>query len=396
MTVRNGREFLSIPGPTTVPDEVLSAMHHPAMDIYAGPLVDMTMSSLDDLRRVFRTQGRAYIYIANGHGAWEGALSNVLSRGDKVLIVESGTFAILWGAMAEALGVEVETVPGDGRRAADLGALEARLRADKSGEIKAVLIVQVDTGSGVVNHIPDVRRAMDGAGHGALLMVDVIASLATMPFEMDEWGVDVAVAGAQKGLMMPPGLSFVAASGGKTKAAHEKADLRSQYWDWTLREGELHYQKYCGTPPVNMVLGLRKSLDMIFEEGFENVFRRHALLAEAVRRAVTVWSEGGVVEFNIIEPAERSNAVTTLVMADGRNPAPLLDYCHEKCGVILGIGIRELDGKGIRIAHMGHVNAPMILGTLGVVEVGLTALGIPHGKGGVGAAIEWLGQSVPA
>ncbi len=396
MTVRNGREFLSIPGPTTVPDAVLSAMHHPAMDIYAGPLVDMTMSCLEDLRRVFRTEGRAHIYIANGHGAWEGALANVLSRGDKVLIVESGTFAILWGQMAEALGAEVEVLAGDGRRAADLAALEARLRADGAGEIKAVLIVQVDTASGVVNDIPAVRRAMDGAGHGALLMVDVIASLATMPFEMDEWGVDVAVAGAQKGLMMPPGLSFVATSGDKAKAAHEKAGLRTQYWDWTLREGEQHYQKYCGTPPVNMVLGLRKALDLILEEGLENVFLRHALLAEAVRRAVTVWSEGGVVECNITEPAERSNSVTTLVMADGRNPAPLLDYCHQKCGVVLGIGIRELDGKGIRIAHMGHINAPMILGTLSVFEVGLVALDIPHGKGGVGAAIEWLGRSVPA
>jgi alanine-glyoxylate transaminase/serine-glyoxylate transaminase/serine-pyruvate transaminase len=395
MTVRNGREFLSIPGPTTVPDEVLSAMHRPAIEIYSGALVDITASCLDDLRRVFRTQGRTYIYAANGHGAWEAALVNVLSRGDKVLVLESGIFAVGWGEMAAMLGIDVEALPGDWRRAVDPAALEARLRDDKAGAIKAVLVVQVDTASAVVNDIPAIRRAMDAAGHPALLMVDAIASLGTMPFEMDGWGVDVAVTGSQKGLMSPPGLSFVAA-GDKATAAHREAGLRTRYWDWTAREGEVHYHKYCGTPPEHMLFALRKALDLLFEEGLENVFQRHRLLAEAVRRAVGVWGEAGALELNIVEPAERADSVSTVLMNDGRDPKALLDYCDNKCAVVLGIAIGELSGKAFRIAHMGHVNAPMILGTLGGLEIGLLALSIPHRKGGVQAAIDWLAQSVPA
>jgi len=394
MTVRHGREVLSIPGPTTVPDEVLGAMHRPAVDIYSGPLLAVTDSCLADLRTLFRTAGRTYIYAANGHGAWEAALVNILSRGDQVLVLESGLFAAAWGRMAEALGVAVELLPGDWRRAVDPVALEARLRRDNSGAIKAVMTVQVDTASGAVNDIPAIRRAMDAAGHGALLAVDTIASLATMPFDMDGWGVDLAVTGSQKGLMLPPGLSFIAA-GAKAKAAHETAGLRTPYWDWTAREGPEHYQKYCGTPPEHMLFGLRQALDMLFAEGLDNAILRHRLLAEAARAAVAVWSEGGALDFNIRAPAERANSVTTVLMAEGRDPQPLLDYCREKCGVVVGVGIGALDGKAIRIAHMGHVNAPMLLGTLAVVETGLVALGIPHGKGGVQAAIEQLGRSVP-
>ncbi len=395
MTVRNGREFLSIPGPTTVPDEVLSAMHHPAIDIYSGPLEGITLSLLEDLRQIFRTQGRTYIYIANGHGAWEAALTNTLNRGDKVLVLESGQFATSWGDMAQMLGIEVEVLPGDWRRAVDAGALEARLRADTTHEIKAVLVVQIDTASSVVNDIPALRRAIEAAGHPALYMVDAIASLATMPFEMDDWGVDVAITGSQKGLMTPPGLSFVAA-GERAVAAHQQAGLRTAYWDWTRREGKVHYNKFCGTPPEHMLFGLRKSFDMLFEEGLENVIERHRLLAEAVRRAATVWSEGGALELNIIEPAERSNSVTTLLFNDGLDPMPLRDYCQQKIGVVVGVGIGELGGKALRIAHMGHVNAPMVLGTLGGFETGLIALGIPHGEGGLRAATEWLGRSVKA
>jgi alanine-glyoxylate transaminase / serine-glyoxylate transaminase / serine-pyruvate transaminase len=395
MTVRNGREFLSIPGPTTVPDDVLAAMHRPAVDIYSGALVDITASCLHDLRKLFRTQGQTYIYAANGHGAWEAALVNVLSRGDKVLVLESGRFAMGWGEMAAVFGIDVEVLPGDWRRAVDPAALEARLRADTSQSIKAVLVVQVDTASGVVNDITRLRQAMQRANHGALLMVDTIASLGTMPFEMDAWGVDVAVAGSQKGLMLPPGLSFIAAND-KAKAVHQKAGLRTPYWDWTAREGKEHYQKYCGTPPEHLLFGLRKSLDMLFEEGLEPAFERHRLLAEAVRRAVDVWSAGNAISLNITEPAERANSVTTVLFNDGRDPRPLIDYCERKCGVVVGIGIGALNGRAIRIAHMGHINAPMILGTLAVVETGLVALGIPHGKGGVQAAIDWLGRSVPA
>ncbi len=393
MTVRNGREFLAIPGPTTVPDAVLAAMHRPAIDIYEGELVGITDSCLKDLRTIFGTQGRSYIYAANGHGAWEAAVSNVLSRGDKVLVLESGLFAMGWGEMGDIMGAEVEILPGSWRHAVDPEALEARLREDTQAEIKAVMVVQVDTASGVVNDIPAIRRAMDAAGHDALLMVDTIASLATMPFEMDKWGVDVAVTGAQKGLMQPPGLSFNAA-GPKARAAHKNADMRTRYWDWTFREGEIHYQKYCGTPPEHLLFGLRKALDLILEEGLDHVINRHLLLAQAVRAAVSKWSEGGLIEFNITEPEQRSNSVTTLVMSDGSDPQPIIDFCRDQCGVVLGIGIGPLGGKAIRIAHMGHVNAPMILGTLSVVETALTALGVPHGKGGVQAAIEHLGAAL--
>ena len=395
MTVRNGRDFLSIPGPTTVPDAVLNAMHRPAIEIYAGELVGITHSCLADLKTVFRTQGDTYIYAANGHGAWEAALSNVLSRGDRILVLASGRFAVGWGETGEMMGVAVDTLPGSWRRAVDPAALEARLRQDKAGAIKAVLVVQVDTASGVVNDIPAIRKAMDDAGHKALLMVDTIASLGTMPFEMDAWRVDVAVTGSQKGLMTPPGLGFVAA-GARAAAAHKTAGLRTRYWDWTMRNGDQHYQKYCGTPPEHMLFGLRKALDMLLEEGLENVFRRHALLAEAVRRAVAVWAEGGALAFNILEPSERADSVTTILLEEGREPGPIRDFCERQCGVTLGVGIGDLSGKALRIAHMGHVNAPMVLGVLGTVEVALQALGIPHGKGGIQAAVDWLGKSVPA
>ena len=395
MTLASGREFLSIPGPTTIPDEVLRAMHRPAIDNYSGALLEVTTSCLEDLRQLFRTSGRVYIYAANGHGAWEAALVNVLSRGDRVLVLESGVFAVVWGEMARMLGLEVDTLPGSARRAVDPAALEARLRADRDGRIKAVLVVQVDTASGCVNDIRAIRAAIDVAGHDALLMVDCIASLATMPFDMDGWQVDVAVTGSQKGLMTPPGLSFVAA-GPRGIAAHRTAGLRTRYWDWTEREGEQHYQKYCGTPPEHLLFGLRRALDLLREEGLDNVLRRHRLLAEAVRRAVAVWAEGGVLDFNITVPWERADSVTTLLMADGQDPKPLLEFCAQRCGVVLGVGIGPFSGRALRIAHMGHVNAPMILGTLAALEVGLVALGIARGKGGLQAAIDGLGDALRA
>jgi alanine-glyoxylate transaminase/serine-glyoxylate transaminase/serine-pyruvate transaminase len=394
MSVRNGREFLSIPGPTTIPDQVLNAMHRPAIDIYDGPLLEVTRSCLADLRRLFGTStGKSYIYAANGHGAWEAALTNVLSRGDKILALESGLFAVGWSQMADMLGVDTEILPGNWRRAVDPQALEDRLRADTAGEIKAVLVVQVDTASGVVNDIPALRAAIDAAGHDALFMVDAIASLGTMPFDMDTWGIDVAVTGSQKGLLMPPGLSFNAAND-KAKARHAKADLRTLYWDWTSREGEEHYRKYCGTPPEHQLFGLRAAFDILLDEGLENVFERHRLLAEATRRAVAVWAQGGALNFNIEAAGQRSDSVTTVRVSDGLDVNALIGFCREKCGVTIGVGISDLAGLAFRIAHMGHVNAPMVLGTLGVVETGLAALDIPHGRGGTQAAIDWLGENV--
>jgi alanine-glyoxylate transaminase / serine-glyoxylate transaminase / serine-pyruvate transaminase len=390
MVVRAGREFLAIPGPTTLPDAVLRAMQHPAVDIYSGSLLALTDSLLSDMSRLFRTVGPSYIYIANGHGAWEAALTNVLSRGDKVLVLESGRFALSWGDHAKILGAEVEVLKGEWRRAVRPDEVEARLRADTERKIKAILVAQIDTSSGVVNDIDAIGKAIKAAGHDALYMVDAVASLACVPFEMDAWGVDVAMSGSQKGLMSPPGLGFVAAND-RARAAHLKADMRTPYWDWTARDGKIHYQRYAGTPPEHLLFAVRAALDMIFAEGLDAIFRRHRLLAEAVRRAVAVWAEGEALGFNITDPAERSDTVTTVLMTD---PAPLQAYCNLKCGVVLGTGIGEMTGKAFRVAHMGHVNAPMVLGTLGVIETGLKALAIPHRSGGVQAAIDWIGKNV--
>jgi alanine-glyoxylate transaminase / serine-glyoxylate transaminase / serine-pyruvate transaminase len=370
-------------------------MHRPAVDIYSGPLLEMTHSLLTDLCRVFRTKGRSYIYIANGHGAWEAALTNVLCRGDKVLVLESGRFAVGWGEAAARLGADVEILAGDWRRAVNPENVEARLRQDKGSAIKAILVAQIDTASGVVNDIAAIRKAIDAARHDALLMVDVVASLACVPFEMDSWGVDVAVAASQKGLMTPTGLGFVAAND-RARDVQKHAGLKTPYWDWAAREGEVHYQKYGGTPPEQHMFALRQALDLLFLEGLESVFLRHRLLAEAVRRAVAVWAGGKALDFNITAPRERSDTLTVVLMEDPLAVRALLDYCNAKCGVVLGVGLGPLSGKAFRIAHMGHVNAPMILGVLGVIEVALNALRIPHNDGGCAAAIAWLAKSVEA
>src|SRR5499427_6972539 len=342
MSVRAGREFLAIPGPTTMPDEVLGAMHRPAVDIYSGPLLKLTDSLLADMARIFKTEGRAYIYIANGHGAWEASLTNVLSKGDKILVLESGRFAIGWGESARRMGCEIEILKGDMRRAVRPAEVEARLKADRKanggGAIKAVLVAQIDTASGVVNDIEAIGQAMRNAGHDALLMVDTVASLGCMPFEMDAWRVDVAMSGSQKGLMTPPGLGFVAAND-RAREVHKTAGLRTPYWDWSERDGPEHYRKYAGTAPVHLLFALRQAIDMVFEEGLENIFRRHGLLAEAVRRAVGVWAEGQVLGFNITEPSERSDTVTTVTVSGDYDPLKLQHYCKEKCGVVLGMGI---------------------------------------------------------
>ncbi|GAB4513797.1 MAG: aminotransferase class V-fold PLP-dependent enzyme [Roseibium sp.] len=388
MTLRNGKEFLMIPGPTNVPDEVLRAMHRPAVDIYEGPLLETTDFCLSGLKRVFRTEGKTYIYAANGHGAWDAALCNTLKRGDRVLVLESGRFALGWGEAAQVTGLDVEILPGSWERGVDPARLEERLRQDAGHEIAAVLVVQVDTASGVWNDIAALRKAIDAAGHPALFMVDTIASLGCMPFEMDKWGVDVALTGSQKGLMTPPGLSFVAA-GPKADKAHETADLRTNYTDWTFRKGAEHYQKYCGTPPEHLLFAFRKALEMLFDEGLERVWHRHALLAEATRRAVAVWAEAGAVGFNICDQHARSNSVT-VVRFEEADSAALRAFTKEVCGVTVGGTIGALSGKGIRIAHMGHVNAVMLLGTLSAIELGFKKLGIPHGRGGVEAATDYL------
>ncbi len=394
MTVRAGREFLSIPGPTNIPDEVLQSMHRPAVDIYSGGMLGLGQSCHDDMKKIFRTKNRVYIYAANGHGGWEAAFSNVLSKGDTVLVLESGRFAIGWGEMAKVMGAEIEHLAQDYSRAVEPAKLEARLKRDTAHKIKAIMVVQIDTASGCVNDIPAIRKAIDNAKHPALLMVDCVASLGCMPYEHDGWGVDVSMTGSQKGLMTPPGLAFVTAST-RAKEAHKSAGMRTMYWDWTARDGSISYQMYCGTPPEHLLFALRKSLDMILAEGLENAWKRHALLAEATRRAVGRWAEGQVLSFNVDNPAERSDSVTNVLVKDGKAQS-ILDYARDKCGVVLGVGLGDLAGRAIRIAHMGHTNAPMVLGTLSAVEMALKALKIPHGSGGVDAAISYLAGEVAA
>ncbi|WP_069307336.1 pyridoxal-phosphate-dependent aminotransferase family protein [Methylobrevis pamukkalensis] len=393
MTLRHGRELLMIPGPTTIPDVVLQAMHRPAVDIYTGELVDMTDRCLADLKRLFGTAGRPYIYAANGHGAWEAALTNVLCRGDKVLVLESGRFALGWGETASSIGLAVEVLPQDFRKAVDPAAVQARLEADTAHEIRAVLVVQVDTASGVRNDLAAIRAAIDAAGHPALFMVDTVASLGIEPFAMDALGVDVAMCGAQKGLMTPPGLGLVAA-GPKAIAAHPRADLVTRYWDWTFRDGPEHYMKYCGTPPEHLLFAFRRALDLLLdEEGLAAAQARHALLAEATHRAVAVWARSGALEFNIEEPSHRANSVTVVRVADPALGARFVAFCRDRYGLVLSNGIGDLGGKGFRIGHMGHVNAAAVMGTLGVIETALVALGIPLSGSGVAEAAAWLGSA---
>ena len=391
MSVSQGREFLSIPGPTNVPDEVLAAMHRPAIDIYSGEMIGITDSCLADLAGIFRTKGRTYIYAANGHGGWEAALTNVLSRGELVLALESGRFATGWGEMASMLGVEVEVLKGDWRRAVDPAALEERLRKDKAHLIKAILVVQIDTASGVVNDIPAMRKALDAAKHPALLMVDTISSLASIDYRHDEWGVDVTVGGSQKGLMLPPGLSFNAISDKALTAARE-AKMPRSYWAWDemLAAGKLGFFPY--TPATNLLYGLRESLRMLDEEGLDNVFARHARHSEATRRAVRAWG----LEVFCLNPDEYSHSLTAVLCPPQHDADKIRQVILERFDMSLGTGLGKVQGKVFRIGHLGDFNDLMLAGTLCGVEMGLQLAGVPLRGSGVGAALEYLGTAAMA
>ncbi len=392
MTLSHGRPYLAIPGPSVVPDRVLQAMHQPAPNIYGGALADTVRSIITDLKTVARTQHQVAIYIANGHGVWEAALANVLSRGDRVLVLATGLFGLGWANMAERLGAEVEILDYGNRSDIDLAQAEAVLRADTEGRIKAVMAVHVDTSTSVRNDIPALRAVMDRTGHDALLMVDCIASLAVERFEMDAWGVDVAVAASQKGVMVPPGLGFVFFND-KADAAREKVDLVSYYWDWRPRaQPDDFYQYFAGTAPTHHIFALREALDMlVHEEGVEAAWARHAKLAQAVWAAFDAWGAKGPAELNIADADKRSHAVTAVRIGAPEGTA-LRDWVSEKAGVTLGIGIGMAPPGDpawhgfFRIGHMGHVNAHMLLGVLGVIEAGMDALGIEHGDGALSAA----------
>jgi len=386
MSLRHGDQVVAIPGPSIMPERVLAAMARPMVNLYEGELVDLSTDLFRRLPALARTSGQPFMVMSNGHGAWQMAICNTMSRGDTILALESGTFAVAWGEMAAVSGVGLEVLPGSDRAPIDPQALEARLSEDPTHEIKAILCVHTDTATSVRNDIAALRRAIDAAGHPALFMVDCIASLACEPYEMDDWGVDITVAASQKGLMVPPGLAFVWASD-KALAAYESSDLHVGYLDWQPRiNPDSHYQYYAGTPPISHLFALNEALDMIDEEGgLDVVWERHAVLAGAVRAAVDAWAAPDGLELNIIDPAARSNAVTT-IRTGSIDARRLREVCEREAGVVLGLGIGAFGNEAFRIGHMGHLNPPMILGTLATIEAGLMAVHAPLGGSGIAAA----------
>ncbi len=386
-----GREIVAIPGPSIIPDRVLSAMHRAMPDIYEGDLTTVIDSVWAWLPEVVQTSGRVFVPIGNGHAAWEMALSNTLSRGDHVLVLNCGRFAAIWAEMAEFNGLNVEVMEAEEGFANEPSALEERLRADVDRKIAAVLTVHVDTATSVRNDVPALRQAIDAAGHPALFMVDCIASMGCERFEMDAWGVDVTIAASQKGMMTPPGLGLVWANE-KALAAHESADLRTRYWDWTYRsEDGPYYLRFCGTPPVSHLFGLAEALVMMAEEGWEARWERHRVLADGVRAAVDAWSTPGGIGFIAQREDQRSDSVTS-VTTGSIDAVELRRLCRQQMGVTLGLGIGSDESASFRIGHMGHVNAPAILGVLGSIETALTSMGAPMGSSGVQAATAALSQ----
>ena len=387
MTYHAGRHFLQIPGPTNVPDRVLRAIDFPTMDHRGPDFAALGKACLAGMKKVFKTDAHVVIYPASGTGAWEAALVNTLSPGDKVLMSETGQFAALWQKLATRLGLVTEFLPGDWRHGADPAAIQKRLAEDTGHTIKAVCVVHNETSTGVTSRIGEVRKAIDAAKHPALYMVDTISSLASIDYRHDEWGVDVTVAGSQKGLMLPPGLSFNAISE-KALAASRSAKLPRAYWAWDemLASGKTGYFPY--TPATNLLYGLREALDMLSEEGLDNVFARHQRHAEATRRAVRAWG----LEVLALNPAEYSGALTTVMVPAGVNADDIRRVIFERFNMSLGTGLGKLAGKVFRIGHLGDFNDLALMGTLAGVEMGLQLAGVPIKKGGVAAAMDYLAE----
>ena len=385
MPYRAGRHFLQIPGPTNVPDRVLRAMARPTIDHRGTEFKALGRELLDGIRDVFRTERPVIIYPASGSGAWEAALVNALSPGDRVLMVETGHFATLWKQIAEKLGLEVDLIHGDWRHGVDPRAVEARLVEDREHAIKAVCVVHNETSTGVASRIPLVRHAIDHARHPALFMVDTISSLGSIDYRHDEWSVDVTVGASQKGLMLPPGLSFNAVSE-KALAAHAHATLPRAFWDWSavLAANEKGFFPY--TPATNLLYGLREALAMLREEGLANVFMRHARHAEATRRAVRGWG----LELVCQNPDEYSGSITAVITPPGHDADRLRVVVLDRFDLSLGVGLGKLAGTVFRIGHLGDLNDLSLLGTLAGVEMGLAAVGIPHEARGVDAAMRYL------
>ena len=392
MKHQSGRHFLQIPGPTNVPERVLRAIDSATVDHRGPEFQEMSKEVLANLKQVFRTKAPVVIFPASGTGAWEAALVNTLSPGDRVLMYETGHFATLWQNMAAKLGLVPEFVEGDWRKGADAARLEARLADDKQHAIKAVCVVHNDTSTGVTSKIGEVRKSIDRAKHPALFMVDTISSLASIDYRHDEWGVDVTVAGSQKGLMLPPGLSFNAVSD-KALAAGKSAKLPRSYWNWeemiaANKDGWFPY-----TPGTNLLYGLRVALKMLLEEeGLENVFRRHDRHAEATRRAVRAWG----LEIYCVNPDEYSSSLTAVLMPDGHGEIAFRQVVLDRFNLSLGSGLSKLRDKVFRIGHLGDFNDLMLCGTLCGIEMGLGLAKVPHKKGGVDAAMEYLASPQPA
>jgi len=383
-----GRHFLQIPGPSNVPDRVLRAMAGPTIDHRSPGFAELTTRILGNLGKVFQTSEPVLLFPASGTGAWEAALVNTLSPGDRVLAFETGHFATLWRNIAVRLGLEVEWVEGDWRRGVDLSAAEAKLADDKDHTIRAVLVVHSETSTGALSDVAGIRRVLDKTGHSALLLVDTISSLASVDYRHDEWGVDVTVCCSQKGLMLPPGLGMNAISQ-RALDASGTGGLPRSYWDWepVLKMNQRGFFPY--TPPTNLLFGLDEALDMILEEGLGNVFARHRRLAEATRLAVAAWG----LEMCCLDPAECTDSLTAVWMPDGHDADELRRLVLDRFDMSLGTGLGKVKGRLFRIGHLGDMNDLMLAGTLCGVEMGLGLAGVPHQKQGVAAALEHLSST---
>ena len=389
MSYSSGRQFVQIPGPTNVPDRVLRAIARPTIDHRGPEFSILTREVLEGLQEVFKTSGKVIIFPSSGSGAWESALVNTLSPGDKVLMFDVGQFAALWCEVAVKLGLDVEFVPGDWRHGVDPQVVEAKLSEDRGHKIRAVGVVHNETSSGVTSRVSAVRDAMNRARHPALLMVDVISSLASIDYRHDEWGVDVAIGGSQKGLMLPPGLGFNAVNE-KALAAAKSARLPKAYWEWQPMLAQNANGFFPYTPSTNLLYGLHEALQMLREEGLANVCKRHERHGEATRRAVRAWGLENVA----LDPKEYSNSVTAIYTPAGHSADELRKVILERFNMPLGTGLGKFQGKVFRIGHVGDFNDLMLAGTLSGVEMGLDLAGVPHSKGGVAAALDYLTESV--
>ena len=388
MSRKPGRHFFANPGPTNIPESVLQAVAHHTVDFNDPSFMQVYDTCIAGLKRVLRTENELFMYTSSGHGSWEATLTNLFSPGEKLLMLETGYFSETWAAMATRFGLEVQTLSADWRRGVDIAALTSALQADRAHAIKAVCAVHNETATGVALPLEQVRAAMDAAKHPALLLADTISSLGSLDFRMDEWKIDAVVGGSQKGLMLPTGFAFTAVSP-KGLQAHRDATLPRHYFDWTQMLGR-RQRSFMGTVPVSLFFGLQESLRLLEEEGLDQVYARHARLGEAVRRAVRAWSGNEGPRLFCTDPARVSNSVTAVLMPEGHDAEAVRRTANERFNVSLGGGLGRLGGTVFRIGHLGDLNEPMVLGTLSCVEMSLRRNQVPHGAGGVDAAMEFL------